>query len=103
MFRDRQSELQRLEEALLAEEEEQMEEIPDEDAELLQIDTAYSNYANGYQIYNTDRADTDLEEYSEDVYQAKRPRQGIWIVLLFVSLLILGFLGGWICKYLGVV
>ena len=101
MFRDRQSELQRLEEALLAEEDAQ-EEIPEEE-ELLQVDTAYANFANGYRVYNTDRSDKDLEDYSDDVYQAQsHKRTGLWIALLIVSLLALGFLGEWLLKILGV-
>lgn len=101
MFKDRQSELQRLEEALLAEEAE-TEELPEE-AELHQVDTAYANFANGYRVYNTDRADNDLEDYSEDVYQAeKRSHTGLWVALLLVSLLVLGFLGGWLFGFLGV-
>lgn len=98
MFRDRESELQRLQEALLAEEEEQQ-----EDEELLQVDTAYAQQVGSYQIYNTDRADNDLEECSEDVYRAEKTgHTGLWVALLLISLLALGFLGGWLFGFLGV-
>lgn len=102
MFRDRENQLQRLEEALLAEEEE-IREDPSEEEELLQVDSTYANFANGYRVYNTDRSDEDLDEYSEDVYQAQSSkRTGLWVAILLVSLLLLGFFGGWLLKLLGV-
>ena len=95
--KERKSELERLEEALLAEEE------MDEAEEEYEVDAAYANYANGYRIYNTDIADGDLEDFSEEVYRAETPRRtGLWVALLLISLLVLGFFAGWLLKYLGV-
>ena len=96
MGKERKSELEWLEEALLAEEEEEEEEEPE-------ADRTYTNFANGYRIYNTDTADPDLDDFSEEVYRAERPRRtGLWITLLLISLLALGFLAGWLLTYLGV-
>lgn len=92
MGKERKSELEWLEEALLAEEEEEPE-----------ADRTYTNFANGYRIYNTDTADRDLDDFSEEVYRAERPRRtGLWLTLLLISLLALGFLAGWLLTYLGV-
>lgn len=96
--KERKSELERLEEALLAEEE-----LDEEYDEEYEVDAAYANYANGYRIYNTDTADADLEDFSDEVYRAEAPRRtGLWVALLLISLLVLGFLAGWLLKYLGV-
>ena len=91
MFRDQDEELQRLENALLAEEEtpEEAEDelFPFEDPE----DTRpadgpipYRNHANHYRVTNTDRTDVDLEEYSRQVYEGKPKGCGLWLAVLFL-------------------
>ena len=95
MFRDQEEELQRLQAELLEQEEPEQqpeqEELLDEDAleELLQdtrpaegavIYQNFSNdygkklrnYANGYQVYNTDRTDLDPEELSKQLDPPKK-------------------------------
>lgn len=111
MFKDRNEELRRLEEALLEEEElqtpEPEEETPeDEDLltdeildELLE-DTApvpgnvpYQNFSNDYgQAYNADHVDVDLEEFSEQVREPKKDHSGLVIVICLLALGVLGVL-----------
>lgn len=93
MYRDTEEQLRRLQEQLLEEEE-----PAEEEAQLLDEDTAddwledsrikdarvyqnfsngygkqLRNYASGYKAYNSDVTDTDLERYSEEVRQPKKP------------------------------
>ena len=102
MFRDREEALRKLEEALL--EEELLEEsLSEQEQELPRADSGYANFANGYRVYNTDRIDTDLEEYSQQVYEgAPKGHSGLWITLLLLFLLGLGLLGGWLLRQSGV-
>lgn len=79
MFRDTSEELARLEAELLAEEEPEEELLPEEGYEDEEI---FSNYANGYQAYNTDESDEDLEYYSEEVRTGNRARNGCLAVLI---------------------
>ena len=79
MFRDTSEELARLEAELLAEEEPEEELLPEEGYEDEEI---FSNYANGYQAYNTDETDEDLEYYSEEVRTGNRVRNGCLAVLI---------------------
>ena len=93
MFKDQKEELQRLEQALLAEEdtvEEQEEELPSLEDTLRWEDTRPAdgpvvyqnfsndygaelrNYASGYKAYNTDKTDNDLDSYSETVRQGNK-------------------------------
>lgn len=101
MNRDRQEELERLEKELLADTEE---EAPEEETFLEEDDTqigdspaVYQNFANnygkdlrnfasGYQAYNSDRVDTDLEEFSQAVMEEKKPLP-IWIPILLTALI----------------
>ena len=69
MFRDTSEELARLEAELLAEEEPEEELLPEEE-DSWEYEEEYPNYANGYQVYNTDQTDEDLEYYSEEVRAA---------------------------------
>ena len=97
MLRDRDEELQRLNQDLLAQEEPEQEEILDEETldELLEEDTqiedteAYVNYSNGYRAYNTDKTDTDLESFSEAVRTPAKDKS-----LTFLSVLALALTGG---------
>lgn len=66
MFKDKDRELQRLEQALLEQE---------EDEQLLQeeeCDDREWEEVRDHNAYNADAADVDLEEYSDAVWQAKR-------------------------------
>lgn len=109
MFRDKEEELQRLQVELLQEEQTARpeEEFPaEEDFEELLWDTdqgenpqVYQNYSNdygknlrnfasGYRAYNTDKTDTDLDRYSEQVQEcSKTPLWWIWLLLLIMLLM----------------
>ena len=100
MCKDRNQELQRLEQALLEEEEEDL--LSEETLNELLEDVApaknsvpYQNYSNDYgqpyTAYNSDTTDTDLEEYSEEVLSADKPSYTGLIVL--ACLLAIGILG----------
>lgn len=111
MKRDREEELERLQQELLAEEEEsapQEEKYLDEETidELLEDEKAgsagvYQNYSNnygkdlrnfasGYQAYNTDDVDVDMDEFSEEVEDdVDEDSQIIWPVALIASLMLL--------------
>ena len=99
MFRDTKEELERLEQALLQQEPEALPEADTEDAtdfdSLLEEDTAppagtvvYRNFSNGYgkqlrnynsgyTAYNTDTADTDLDEYCRQLEGQTKSRR-LW-------------------------
>ena len=81
MFRDTSEELARLEAELLAEEEPEEELLPEEE-DAWEYEEEYPNYANGYQAYNTDETDEDLEYYSEEVRTGNRARNGCLAVLI---------------------
>ena len=99
MFKDRNEELQRLEQALLDDETIviPLKEILAEDEDLLSDETLdallediapgknsvpYQNYSNDYgQIYNSDVTDTNIEEYSEEVLtESKSSYTGLLIL-----------------------
>lgn len=97
MFHDREEELNRLEEALLEQEDEPAENVEEtkvlgsledffeeEDLPPVQEDvTAYSNLPS----------DVDLEDFSEDVYAGKKdPLSGLSIFFLVVTTLLFCFL-----------
>ena len=109
MFKDRNKELQRLEQALLEEETEEIpeEEVYEEDGDLLTEETLdellediapgknsvpYQNYSNDYgNIYNSDVADDDLDEYCEEVLE--EPARSYTGLVILACLLALGILG----------
>lgn len=110
MFKDRNAELQRLEEALLEEEDKQIlpvEETP-EDEELLSDDlldelledtapipstVSYQNFSNDYgNAYNADRTDVDLEDYSDQLQSDRKDRSGLVIVACLLALGVLGMI-----------
>lgn len=108
MFRDKDAELQRLEQALLEEEQTdavQEEEYLDQDAlEVLWDDTRpgdaprvyqnhanhygadLKNYATGYRAYNADDTDTDPEELAQEVLTEDKKGFG-WLLAVLVVLL----------------
>lgn len=106
MRRETQQELERLQQALL--EEEEAASTQDDTPLELETDIAdteyYRNYAGTVRVYNTDRTDVDLEEYSRKVYKARRPGLTILVCLLILLtgvlavlvLWLLGRTGGWL-------
>lgn len=104
MFRDTREELERLERQLQEEETEDAcqgetaygetaESQEDEETGFAQEDTSmpaddpafYRNYANDYTVYNSDRTDVELEQYSEEVRQPKE--RGLRGLLLLAAVL----------------
>lgn len=95
MFRDREKALQELQKQLLEEEQ-----LPEEEEELLEEDMqddddlpqeVYDVYTEDVRAYNSDITDTDLDEYSDDIYDATARKNGgaLWFVLLTAAVLLL--------------
>ena len=83
MFQDREKALKELQKQLLDVEDPQPQEedLPQE---------IYDEYALDVHAYNTDTADTDLDAYSDDVFETP-PRKGslvLWFVLLTAAILL---------------
>lgn len=122
MFKDRNKELQRLEQALLEEEKDEIseeEEVFEEDEDLLTDETLdelledvapgknsvpYQNYSNDYgHIYNSDVTDDDLDEYCEDVLAEPAPSYtGLVILACLLALGILGMIIFLLLRYGGI-
>ena len=119
MFQDKNEELRRLE-ALLQEEEEdelllaqESDDEPAEDADLPDfllepeedaVDRFFIDHTRPFQAYNADKTDTDLEAFSEEVWEGKPERSSPLValacvlatgVLLVVLYLLLRY-GGWL-------
>lgn len=112
MTRDRDEALQRLQQALLEEEEteafteEELPEIQPEDDPRIADAGVYQNfsndygknlrnYASGYRAYNADKTDTDLDAYSDAVREGEKPRRLLWIpvvLLLLLAIVVLALL-----------
>lgn len=89
MFRDREKALQELQKQLLEdEEEEEIEETEEETDDLPR--EVYDEYTPDLRAYNSDKADTDLEDYSDAVYDPPRRKTGclLWFVLLTAAVLL---------------
>ena len=121
MFRDTQEELERLQEQLLQEEEaaDSLEQLPEEadfeallyDADQGQTPSVYQNYSNdygkslrnfasGYQAYNTDKTDTDMDQYSQQVQQDTTGIPWwIWPVLILMASMVIAI--GCMCLSIG--
>ena len=91
MFRDRERALQELQEQLLEDEEA----LPEE--EELQEDFQETDFPEEMEeelpevrAYNSDKADTDLDAFSDDVYATPRSRSGcaLWVILLTATVLL---------------
>lgn len=122
MFKDRNKELQRLEQALLEEEKDEIpeeEEVFEEDEDLLTDETLdelledvapgknsvpYQNYSNDYgHIYNSDVTDDDLDEYCEEVLEEPAPSYtGLVILACLLALGILGMIIYLLLRYGGI-
>lgn len=131
MFQDAKEELKRLEQQLLAEEDEPVQEESTEDIsseeleELKQLlesdsekpmitedddfdivrnfDGQVRNFANNYKAYNSDKTDTDLERYSEEIRYPSQDRSESFLTVLALVLLagILGILVWWLIRFKG--
>lgn len=130
MFKDTDKELQRLEAELLAEEEVQQpqavpEEEPDEELlseeelDALLADTGPAkgrvvyqnfsngygrelrNYASGYNAYNSDTCDEDLDSYSEEVRQEPKKYTALVVLACLLAAGIVGILLWWLLRYGG--
>lgn len=102
MRTDREEELKRLEQELLAEEpeEETEEELdygefleePDSDEPVVYQNFSNNygadlrNYATGYKAYNSDRTDTDLEQLSRQVQEEPKATGHLWLPIATVAL-----------------
>ena len=119
MFRDQEEELQRLQQELLAQEEPETEEADEELPEdTLLEDTRPSadrmvyqnfsngygknlrNYASGYQAYNTDKLDTDLDEFSQQVREPQR-KNGALVAAMLLTAAILAVVCWILWRYWG--
>lgn len=121
MFKDKNEELRRLEaellqEAQVEEEEARLEAELEEAEELLddendygeESEETYYNYSNRYgtyRVYNNDRTDEDMDEFSETVYSGKRDQGlGGWVLLaagLLVGIVVM--LGLCVLKFKGII
>ena len=94
MRRDTKEELERLEQALWQEEEENA---------AGEQDKNYVSRPVPCPVYNTDRTDVDLEKYSEAVREPENHRlTGLLLLALCLMAAIVGILGWWLLHYLGV-
>ena len=85
MFRDKNEELKRLEDALLQQDTEEVSYPEEEDVNI-----------PDFEAYNTDVTDTDLEEFSNEVLypQKKRSSLGFFAgLLIFLTVLFCGLVG----------
>lgn len=85
MFRDREKALEELEKQLLEGEEETAQEecAQDEEEEELPLRRPFD-----FDAYNTDDTDTDLEDYSQEVYNPRRKTGcAFWLLLLAAAVL----------------
>lgn len=120
MFKDKKEELQRLEEELLLEADQEEEEAllaeELEEAEILLDDPAdfgeeteetYYNYSNRYgtlHAYNSDLEEEAMEAYSRQVYQdrSKRSARGLTVLALCLTGAILCVAAWCVLRFMGV-
>lgn len=116
LFKDKKQALEELDQLLQEESEEPEENFDEEDLEeedfsedeLAEEPEApaviYHNYANDYgrRIYNTDRTDTDLDDYSNQVYQPKKSSdiKLLTAIAFTLAAAILGVVIWWVIRYL---
>lgn len=100
MFQDKEEELKRLEEALLAEEE--TEDVQDETMVFQAV--AEPAGVSPRKVYNTDVLDTDLDEFSRRV---ERPRgdglTGLVILAIFLTAGVVCAVIWWILRLRGII
>ena len=99
MRKQEQEALCRLEAALM--EQTHADEIPVEETE--EIDTIFQDWSDvDYEVYNTDDADVDMDEYSEDVHRGRHKNSFLPIAMVF-SLLLLAASIFILLQFLGVI
>lgn len=102
MFKDTEEELERLESALLEQEEPTSEEPPVAPEAFADDDTA-PDCVTDFEAYNNDAIDEDLDAYSEQVYEGKQEKNVVLYAVLFALLTgILCVFGWWVLRYSGV-
>ena len=108
MFEQKDSQLRRLEEELLREEQaantdpDGVEDILfEEDAgDLPQVQVPYRNFFNGYQAYTNQPSGVDLDSYSEDVRTGgEKSNAPLVILALTLFICILMVLCWWVWRY----
>ena len=103
MFRDRQQELDWLQDQLLEEEEDVPETEEEQEEDYLSEETL--NQLLGYKgsYYNTDAADVDLDAVSQELFDCEEPKlTGLLITAASLTFGIFLVLLWWILRYLGV-
>jgi hypothetical protein len=75
-----------------------------EDTRVRQDTVVYQNYSNGYQAYNSDDCDEDLDAFSEDVYDAEdeRSNTGLIVTACVLASILAGVMLFVVLKYKGV-
>ena len=75
-----------------------------EDTRVQQDPVVYQNYSNGYQAYNSDDCDEDLDAFSEDVYDAEdeRSNTGLIVTACVLASILAGVMLFVVLKYKGV-
>lgn len=107
MFRDTKEELKRLEEELLAQEEQDQQPDPPAQPVYRNFSNHYGadlrNYASGYKAYNTDRTDTDPQQLSNQIRgeEEEKPLTGLVLTACALTLGILLVMLYWAVKLLG--
>lgn len=110
LFKDKKEALARLDQLLQEEEDLDGEEAEDTDCEEDSAEEEpdeepiiYANYSNDYgRIYNSDVTDSDLEEFSEEVYRPKKRSDTLVLTAIALALAaaIMGVLAWWVVRYL---
>lgn len=90
MFRDREKALEQLQKQLLEEDEEETapaKESPEKDDLPQQV---YADYTADVRVYNSDITDTDLDDYSREIYDEPQRKTGcvLWFILLTAGVLL---------------
>ena len=113
MYKDAKEELQRLENALL---EEELTQIPDEENEDLNLLMAETRRITGLEdaddivpdmeatrrIYNADRTDVDMKDYTEQILENTGSLTGLSITAAVLAAGIVGVLLWWFLRYGGI-
>ena len=106
MFQDKEEELKRLEEALLAEEETDEEQaLPQEqDATMVFRPVAQPAGVTARKVYNTDVLDTNLEEFSRRVERPKGDGlTGLVILAIFLTAGVVCAVIWWVLRLRGII
>ena len=93
MYRDTREELERLESALLADED--TPDIPGED------NAACQSFASGYKAYNSDKTDADPEVYSRALLRPQKRNRGLILPAVFLMLCIGAVAVYWLMRLWG--